>query len=111
MFTIIMCYNAQFHHVFSLILCLNQLLKHIETTSPECVLYPEQVGLCEPVPVKCGGVMDEEGVGAVEGGMVRLLMQQDFNEKQYIKEAFSQSRCVRMTLCVCVCVWYLYYEL
>ena len=62
-----------------------QLLLHIESTSPECLLYPGTVGLCEAVPVGSGvGVSDS--VRETEEEMVRLLDQQLHNEQQYIRE-------------------------
>lgn len=76
-------------HIF-----ITQLLVHVERTSPECLLYPGQVGLCEPVPV--GG-----GVGVSVGGdrehraeenLVYLLDQQHRNEQLYIKDALTLPR-------------------
>ena len=63
-----------------------QLLKHVEQTSPECLLYPGRVGLCEPVPV------GSEGVEGMERGVVSLLEQQHDSEQHYIREAFTLPR-------------------
>ena len=64
----------------------SQVLKHIETTSPECLLYPGKVGLCEPAPVGSEG-----GVGT-ERKMVALLDQHQEGEQMYSREAFTLSR-------------------
>lgn len=54
---------------------------HIETTSPECLLFPGTVGLCEAVPVGGGA-----GVSGTEEEMVCLLDQQHVNEQSYVSE-------------------------
>lgn len=65
-----------------------KVLEHVESTSPECVLYPGQVGLNEPTPAQSEVVQDLEGV------VRALLGQQHQREQEYIQEAFLLPRSV-----------------
>ena len=60
-------------------------------TSPECLLFPGQVGLCEPVPVG-GGAGGGDSSKEVEETMVKYLTEQHFSEQRYIREAFILPR-------------------
>ena len=62
-------------------------------TSPECILFPGQVGLCEPVPVG-GGAVGGDSSKAVEETMVKYLIEQHCSEQRYIREAFTLPRYV-----------------
>jgi len=63
-----------------------QVLKHLETTSPECLLHPGRVGLCEPAPVRI------EGREGMERRMVAQLDQHQQSEQVYSREAFTLPR-------------------
>ena len=71
-----------------------QLLVHVERTSPECLLYPGQVGLCEPVPVGGGVGVSGDREQLAEEHLVSLLDQQHRNEQLYIKDALTLPRLV-----------------
>ena len=61
-------------------------------TSPECLLFPGQVGLCEPVPAG-GGVGGGDSIKEAEERMVvKYLTEQHFCEQSYIREAFTLPR-------------------
>jgi len=62
---------------------LEDVLKHLETTSPECLLHPGRVGLCEPAPVRI------EGREGMERRMVAQLDQHQQSEQVYSREAFT----------------------
>lgn len=67
---------------------LEDALLHLEATSPECVLYPGNVGLTEPAPPPSTvGVAD--ALKRVELRLMDSLQHQRQTEQWYIKEAFS----------------------
>ena len=70
---------------------------HIETTSPECVLFPGTSGLCEAVPVGSGVGVRNEGVRGTEEEMLLLLNHQHFNEQRYVNETKHMQRCETST--------------
>jgi hypothetical protein len=56
---------------------LEDLLRHIERTSPECVLYPGVAGLAEPAPVA------SKTTRTLEGKMVAAVQSQQASEAEY----------------------------
>ena len=64
-------------YYLTICLCLPQLLKHIESTSPECVLYPGVAGLDEPAPVA------SKTARSLEGKMVAAVQTQSAAEAAY----------------------------
>ncbi len=90
-----MCTVSDPHLSLSLSLSLSlQLLTHVEMTSPECLLFPGQVGLCEPVPVGGGAVMGGGSSKEIEETMVKYLTEQHLSEQIYTREAFTLPRYV-----------------
>lgn len=79
---------------------LFQLLLHVERTSPECLLFPGDTGLCEPVPVgesvsvgmSPSGYDEKERRG--EEQLLYMLEHQQRTEQVYIKEALALPRFV-----------------
>ena len=61
-------------------------------TSPECLLFPGQVGLCEPVPVGGGAVVGGGSSKEIEETMVKYLTEQHLSEQMYTREAFILPR-------------------
>jgi hypothetical protein len=56
---------------------LEDLLKHIEATSPECLLYPGVAGLAEPAPIP------NKAMRSLEGEMVAEVQRQHTSELEY----------------------------
>ena len=64
----------------------HQLLKHIESTSPECLLYPGVAGLAEPTPVA------SEVACSLEEEMVEAVQRQHSAEMEYRQAASTLPR-------------------
>lgn len=63
-----------------------QLLKHIESTSPECQLYPGVAGLAEPAPVT------SKTVSRLEDEMVNVVQREHTAEVEYTQAASTLHR-------------------